>query len=68
MRIEKRFIHLFEKGDRVITWDGKGTILEDEEYSEFCRQIKIQLDEGNSNNPSNISILIDTIGADLIED
>jgi hypothetical protein len=68
MRAEKHFVHLFEKGDRVNTWDGNGTILEDEKYSEFVRQVKVQLDEPNSSNPSNVSITIDSIGVDLIGD
>jgi len=49
-------VHLFEKGDRVMTPRGVGVVLEDEVWtkdSENWRTILVQHDKGSSENPSN---------------
>ena len=52
-------IQLFEKGDRVITPNGEGTVTVSEEYSDDSgfvlrfRDVLVQLDEGYCNNTIN---------------
>jgi hypothetical protein len=49
-------VHLFQKGNRVMTPCGVGVVLEDEIWnkdSESWREILVQHDEGLSANPSN---------------
>ena len=42
-------INVFEKGDRVCTSEGNGTVL----YDNFFHEVIVQHDEGISDNPSN---------------
>jgi len=52
-------IHLWEKGDRVHTYEGIGTVMEDEEIPNlpsdvYYRIVKVKLDEGTSSHPNGI--------------
>lgn len=56
MKELKVLVHLFENGDRVLTPDGPGTVVKNEEWtkeSENNREILVQLDNPHSNNTSN---------------
>ena len=64
MKTRRVDIAMFEKGDRVFTPEGKGTVVYDSVkelndgifYQESERSITIQLDEGNSNNSRNVPV------------
>jgi len=57
MKYVKVTITLWEKGDRVLTPEGIGTVTEDEAIpklpsSVYGRTIKVKLDEGTSSHPN----------------
>lgn len=52
MRIVKIEINLLEKGDRVLTPYGKGTVWEDQILGEFYPEVDILLDNGCSDYPN----------------
>ena len=70
MKIVMMPIRVFEIGDRVITPQGKGTILEDnflekklkkdESYKSINHKIKIQHDSGVSNNADNLPVIMES--------